>query len=252
MAYAIERVLQRRTQTECFITGHGEHYAPGHVHYSHVETLGGDRSGRSDVLEAPPDGPRGARHPAHPEHDRRGGDRRFHRLRGSRELSLPRHRQAVARHFRLRADPRLRLRQRLTGVRPAPECARPGARLVQSWRRNRADRHCFSRRAGFAGDGPPAGKLARSNGPADPLRCCRLRDLGSDHRPSQLLVSGSYSAYSLTHPIGPFSTPGEHTREIVEGLLGFSHEELRAGFADGTFWPAERPRFPYQEEMLGG
>ena len=40
MAYAIERVLQRRTQTVCFITGHGEHYAPGHVHYSHVETLG--------------------------------------------------------------------------------------------------------------------------------------------------------------------------------------------------------------------
>jgi crotonobetainyl-CoA:carnitine CoA-transferase CaiB-like acyl-CoA transferase len=43
---------------------------------------------------------------------------------------------------------------------------------------------------------------------------------------------------------------GEHTREIVEGLLGFSREELRAGFADGTFWPTQRPRFPYQEEML--
>jgi benzylsuccinate CoA-transferase BbsF subunit len=43
---------------------------------------------------------------------------------------------------------------------------------------------------------------------------------------------------------------GEHTREIVEGLLGFSHEELRDGFADGTFWPTKRPRFPYQEEML--
>jgi|HubBroStandDraft_6_1064221.scaffolds.fasta_scaffold27413_1 hypothetical protein len=56
MAYAVERVLQRRTQTVCFITGHGEHYAPGHVHYSHVETLGGDQPGRSDVLEAPPDG----------------------------------------------------------------------------------------------------------------------------------------------------------------------------------------------------
>jgi ABC-2 type transport system permease protein len=56
MAYAIERVLQRRIQTICFITGHGEHYAPGHVHYGHVETLGGDRPGRSDVLEAPPDG----------------------------------------------------------------------------------------------------------------------------------------------------------------------------------------------------
>jgi benzylsuccinate CoA-transferase BbsF subunit len=43
---------------------------------------------------------------------------------------------------------------------------------------------------------------------------------------------------------------GQHTREIVEGLLGFSHEELRAGFDDGTFWPVKRPRFPYQEEML--
>ena len=56
MAYAIERVLQRRTQTVCFVIGHGEHYAPGHVHYSHVETLGGDQPGRSDIIEAPPDG----------------------------------------------------------------------------------------------------------------------------------------------------------------------------------------------------
>lgn len=43
---------------------------------------------------------------------------------------------------------------------------------------------------------------------------------------------------------------GQHTREIVEGLLGYSHEDLRAGFADGTFWPTQRPRFPYMEEML--
>jgi crotonobetainyl-CoA:carnitine CoA-transferase CaiB-like acyl-CoA transferase len=43
---------------------------------------------------------------------------------------------------------------------------------------------------------------------------------------------------------------GQHTREIVEGLLGYTHEELRAGFADGTFWPAKRVRFPYMEEML--
>ena len=43
---------------------------------------------------------------------------------------------------------------------------------------------------------------------------------------------------------------GQHTREIVEGLLGYSREELRAGFADGTFWPLKRPRFPYMEEML--
>ena len=43
---------------------------------------------------------------------------------------------------------------------------------------------------------------------------------------------------------------GQHTQEIVEGLLGYSHEALRAGFDDGTFWPARRARFPYMEEML--
>ena len=43
---------------------------------------------------------------------------------------------------------------------------------------------------------------------------------------------------------------GQHTREIVEDLLGYSHEELRAGFADGTFWPTRRARFRYMEEML--
>jgi benzylsuccinate CoA-transferase BbsF subunit len=43
---------------------------------------------------------------------------------------------------------------------------------------------------------------------------------------------------------------GQHTREIVEGLLGYSREDLRAGFADGTFWPVKRARFPYMEEML--
>jgi crotonobetainyl-CoA:carnitine CoA-transferase CaiB-like acyl-CoA transferase len=43
---------------------------------------------------------------------------------------------------------------------------------------------------------------------------------------------------------------GQHTREIVEDLLGCSHAELCAGYADGTFWPTTRPRFPYMEEML--
>jgi crotonobetainyl-CoA:carnitine CoA-transferase CaiB-like acyl-CoA transferase len=43
---------------------------------------------------------------------------------------------------------------------------------------------------------------------------------------------------------------GEHTREIVEDLLGYSRDELRAGFADGTFWPPQRERFSYMEEML--
>jgi benzylsuccinate CoA-transferase BbsF subunit len=43
---------------------------------------------------------------------------------------------------------------------------------------------------------------------------------------------------------------GEHTRDIIEGLLGCSRDELRAGFADGTFWPTGRPRFAYMEDML--
>jgi crotonobetainyl-CoA:carnitine CoA-transferase CaiB-like acyl-CoA transferase len=43
---------------------------------------------------------------------------------------------------------------------------------------------------------------------------------------------------------------GQHTREIVEGLLGFSHEELLAGYVDGTFWPTTRARYAYMEEML--
>ena len=43
---------------------------------------------------------------------------------------------------------------------------------------------------------------------------------------------------------------GQHTQEIVEGLLGYSHDELRAGFSDGTFWPTKRARFPYMEDML--
>lgn len=43
---------------------------------------------------------------------------------------------------------------------------------------------------------------------------------------------------------------GQHTRDIVEGLLGFSHEELLAGYADGTFWPTTRERYAYMEEML--
>jgi crotonobetainyl-CoA:carnitine CoA-transferase CaiB-like acyl-CoA transferase len=43
---------------------------------------------------------------------------------------------------------------------------------------------------------------------------------------------------------------GQHTQEIVEGLLGYSHDDLRAGFADGTFWPTTRKRFAYMEEIL--
>jgi crotonobetainyl-CoA:carnitine CoA-transferase CaiB-like acyl-CoA transferase len=57
---------------------------------------------------------------------------------------------------------------------------------------------------------------------------------------------------SQTPAINHLPSPliGQHTREIVEDLLGYSHEELRAGFADGTFWPTTRARFSYLEEML--
>jgi crotonobetainyl-CoA:carnitine CoA-transferase CaiB-like acyl-CoA transferase len=50
--------------------------------------------------------------------------------------------------------------------------------------------------------------------------------------------------------IRPSPLIGQHTREIVEGLLGFSHDELRAGYEDGTFWPKTRERDAYIEEML--
>ena len=43
---------------------------------------------------------------------------------------------------------------------------------------------------------------------------------------------------------------GQHNRQVLEGILGLSHEELVSGYEDGTFWPVDRPRYPYMEEML--
>ena len=43
---------------------------------------------------------------------------------------------------------------------------------------------------------------------------------------------------------------GEHTREVLEGLLGFTRAELEAGFTDGTLWPEGRERYDYLDEML--
>ena len=43
---------------------------------------------------------------------------------------------------------------------------------------------------------------------------------------------------------------GEHTREVLERLLNFTVEDVRAGFEDGTLWPGELERFPYLDEML--
>ena len=43
---------------------------------------------------------------------------------------------------------------------------------------------------------------------------------------------------------------GEHTVEVMERVLGLEHQELVEGFEDGTFWPAEFPRYPHIEEAL--
>jgi len=58
LGFAALRVLRKRTETVCFVTGHGETFRPmpSHFHYSHVETLKGHETpGAGDVLEAAPE-----------------------------------------------------------------------------------------------------------------------------------------------------------------------------------------------------
>jgi benzylsuccinate CoA-transferase BbsF subunit len=43
---------------------------------------------------------------------------------------------------------------------------------------------------------------------------------------------------------------GQHTRQVLQELLGLSLEDIRAGYEDGTFWPKEKPMYPYVEEAL--
>jgi len=45
---------------------------------------------------------------------------------------------------------------------------------------------------------------------------------------------------------------GGHNKEVLEGLLGISHEELVNGFEDGTFWPKDLSKddYPYLKEMM--
>ncbi|MFA7297938.1 MAG: CoA transferase [Dehalococcoidia bacterium] len=45
---------------------------------------------------------------------------------------------------------------------------------------------------------------------------------------------------------------GEHNIEILCGMLNVSPEELRAGYADNTFWPKSVPVEPYLIEALEG
>src|SRR4051794_10596660 len=58
LGYAATRVLRKRVETICFVTGHGETFRPmpGHYHFGHVETLRGhDTPGAGDVLVAEPE-----------------------------------------------------------------------------------------------------------------------------------------------------------------------------------------------------
>ena len=48
---------------------------------------------------------------------------------------------------------------------------------------------------------------------------------------------------AVTDRAGPLV--GEHNIAILNGKLGFSIEDIRAGYADGTFWPASVPIEPY-------
>ena len=48
----------------------------------------------------------------------------------------------------------------------------------------------------------------------------------------------------------PSPLMGEHNQEILEGILGRSHDELVSGFEDGILWPNSMDRFPYMDEMM--
>jgi crotonobetainyl-CoA:carnitine CoA-transferase CaiB-like acyl-CoA transferase len=43
---------------------------------------------------------------------------------------------------------------------------------------------------------------------------------------------------------------GQHTRKVLEELLGLGLDDIREGYTDGTFWPKGMPLYPYIEEAL--
>ena len=45
---------------------------------------------------------------------------------------------------------------------------------------------------------------------------------------------------------------GGHNKEVLEGLVGISHEELVSGFKEGTFWPKDLSMddYPYFKTMM--
>jgi crotonobetainyl-CoA:carnitine CoA-transferase CaiB-like acyl-CoA transferase len=43
---------------------------------------------------------------------------------------------------------------------------------------------------------------------------------------------------------------GQHNREVLENLLGMTHDDLLDGYENGVFWPSTMDRYPYIEEAL--
>ena len=43
---------------------------------------------------------------------------------------------------------------------------------------------------------------------------------------------------------------GQHTPQVLQETLGLSLQEIREGYADGTFWPKSMPLYAYIEEAL--
>ena len=60
------------------------------------------------------------------------------------------------------------------------------------------------------------------------------------------VLSGAQTSVHKSPPL-----IGQHNREVLEGLLGMSHQELIDGYEDGTFWPPTMSMYPYVQEALG-
>jgi CoA:oxalate CoA-transferase len=43
---------------------------------------------------------------------------------------------------------------------------------------------------------------------------------------------------------------GQHTRKVLQELLGLSLADIREGYTDDTFWPKGMPLYAYIEETL--
>jgi crotonobetainyl-CoA:carnitine CoA-transferase CaiB-like acyl-CoA transferase len=49
---------------------------------------------------------------------------------------------------------------------------------------------------------------------------------------------------------GPPPMIGEHTANIMIGLLGMSRDDLLDGYDHGVFWPESRPRYDYVQKAI--